>query len=197
MGRAKQFDEDTALQAAMHLFWEKGYGATSMQDLEQATGLKRTSIYNTFGNKRSIFQKTLALYSSQVEELLTTIMTEAASCREAVANWFTAVIDMHFSQQTPGGCLMILSVLESSQHDQATKEMAAALFHKERDLVTSRLVQGVAEGELPTDFDCAVMASAIAAASSGIMVLAMANYSREALEAIGRANLALLSRESM
>ncbi len=195
MGRARQFDEDTALAAAMHLFWAKGYAATSLQDLEEATGLKRTSIYNTFGNKRRIFQKTLALYRLQVEELLTTIMAEAPTCKEAMARWFAAVIDMHFSKEKPGGCLMILSVLEGGQHDQQTKDMAAALFHKERDLVEARLQRGVAEGELAEDFDCRAVAATIAAASSGIMVLAMADYPREALEGIGRTSLGLLGQD--
>lgn len=192
MGRARQFDENKALQAAMHLFWEKGYSATSMQELEQSTGLKRTSIYNSFGNKRSFFQKTLDLYGRQVEELLRSIMDEAPTCQEAMARWLAAVIDMHFSQETPGGCLMILSVLEGGQHDQQTKEMAAALFHKERDIVQDRLQRGVDEGEFPQGFDCRAVAGAIAAASSGIMVLAMANYPRESLEEISRASLAML-----
>ncbi len=193
MGRTKQFDEHTALAAAMKLFWEKGYTAASLQDLEQATGLKRTSIYNTFGNKRSIFQKTLVLYSKQVEEMLRTIMAEAPTCRQALATWFAAVIDMHFSEETPGGCLMILSVLESSQHDQATKDLAAAIFHTERELVAARLQQGVRAGELGKDLDCQAVAAAIAATSSGILVLAMANYPRHELEKIATTNLCLLS----
>jgi TetR/AcrR family transcriptional repressor of nem operon len=193
MGRKRQFDEDTALAAAMHLFWEKGYAASSMQDLEQATGLNRTSIYNTFGNKRSIFQKTLDVYRLQVEELLTSIMVESPTCRQSVANWLAAVIALHFSKETPGGCLMILSVLEGGQHDQATKDMAAALFHFERDTLQARLQRGVDEGELPADFDSHAVAGAITAASSGIMVLAMANYPRKALEEIADATLDLLS----
>lgn len=180
------------MAAAMHLFWEKGYAATSLQDLEEATGLKRTSIYNTFGNKRTIFQKTLLLYRLQVEELLAAIMKEEATCRKALARWLRAIIDMHFSKDTPGGCLMILSVLEGSQHDQETKEMAAVLFRKERDMVAARLEQGVRDGELPQDFDSDAVAGAISAASSGLMVLAMADYPRKALEEIGHATLGLL-----
>ncbi len=195
MGRAKQFDEDEALDAAMHLFWEKGYSATSLQDLEQATGLKRTSIYNTFGNKRSIFQKTLALYGLQVEEMLATTLQGAPTCRQAMASWINAVIDMHFNEETPGGCLMILSVLEGGQHDQQTKDMASALFHRERDMIQARLQRGVKEGELPRDFACQAVAGAISAATSGIMVLAVANYPREALEEIGRTLLQLFGQE--
>ena len=64
MARTKAFDERRALIAAMLVFWEKGYEATSMQDLEQAMGLRRTSIYNAFGNKRSLFGRVMACCTS-------------------------------------------------------------------------------------------------------------------------------------
>lgn len=192
MGRTKQFDEEQALAAAMHLFWEKGYGAASLQDLEEVTGLKRTSIYNTFGNKRRLFQQTLRLYRDQVQAGLDAIMAEAPTCRQAMAAWFQAVIAMHFDKETPGGCLMMLSVLESSQHDEETKELAASLFHYEQQAVQARLQQGVDQGELAADFDSRAVAGALAATSSGLMVLAMANYRRAELEAIVTAALRLV-----
>ncbi len=192
MGRTKAFDEEAALAAAMRLFWQKGYGATSIGDLERAMALKRTSIYNTFGNKRALFQKSLRLYGRQVEEMLGRIMAEAVDCHEAVQRWLTAVIDMQFSEETPGGCLMILSVLESSQHDRQTKEMASAVFYKEQAMLADRLARGVASGELAARLDCRAVAAAIAAAGAGMVVLAMADYPRSALEEIARTTLALL-----
>lgn len=192
MGRTKAFDEEAALAAAMRLFWKKGYGATSIGDLERAMALKRTSIYNTFGNKRALFQKSLLLYGRQVEEMLAKIMLESVDCHEAVRRWLTAVIDMQFSEEAPGGCLMILSVLESSQHDQQTKEMASAVLYREQAMLAHRLERGVASGELAPRMDCRAVAAAIAAASAGMVVLAMADYRRAALEEIARASLALL-----
>ena len=66
MARTKQFDETQALVSAMRVFWEKGYEGTSIHDLEQAMGLNRTSIYNTFGNKRAIFNRVMSCYKESV-----------------------------------------------------------------------------------------------------------------------------------
>lgn len=62
MARPRTFDEGRALDAAMHAFWANGYEATSTQDLCEATGLGRSSIYNTFSSKHDLFKRSLARY---------------------------------------------------------------------------------------------------------------------------------------
>ena len=176
----------------MRLFWEKGYAATSLHDLEQGTGLNRASIYNAFGNKRNLFKRCLARYVGRVEEMLDSITGAAASSREAINNWLAFVIDFHFSPETPGGCLVILSALERHQHDRETKEMVAALFRREREVVQRVLEQGVKRGEFPAEFDCAGVAGAITAATSGMVVLAMADTPVSALQGVLRSVMGLL-----
>jgi len=192
VARTKGFDENQALEAAMRLFWEKGYAATSLHDLEQGTGLNRASIYNAFGNKRNLFKRCLARYVGRVEEMLDSIAGAAASSREAINNWLAFVIDFHFSPETPGGCLVILSALERHQHDRETKEMVAALFRREREVVQRVLEQGVKRGEFPAEFDCAGVAGAITAATSGMVVLAMADTPVSALQGVLRSVMGLL-----
>lgn len=176
----------------MRLFWEKGYAATSLQDLETGMGLNRASIYNAFGNKRSLFKRCLALYIGQVEATLDSITGAANSSREAIKNWLAFVIDFHFQPETPGGCLVILSALERYQHDRETKEMVAALFRRERDVVLRVLEQGQERGEFPAGFDCAAVAWAITAVTSGMVVLAMADAPVSALQEVCQAALRLL-----
>ena len=65
MPRETAFDETIILERARDLFWEKGYTATSIQDLEQALGIRRSSIYNTFGGKRQLYDRTLAQYQEE------------------------------------------------------------------------------------------------------------------------------------
>lgn len=192
MARTKGFDENQALEAAMRLFWEKGYAATSLHDLEQGTGLNRASIYNAFGNKRNLFKRCLARYVGRVEEMLDSITGAAASSREAINNWLAFVIDFHFSPETPGGCLAILSALERHQHDRETKEMVATLFRREREVVQRVLEEGVKRGEFSAEFDCAGVAGAITAATSGMVVLAMADTPVSGLQGVLRSVLGLL-----
>ncbi len=60
MARTREFDENVVLERARDLFWEQGYTATSIQDLEKALGISRSSIYASFGSKRALYDKTLA-----------------------------------------------------------------------------------------------------------------------------------------
>ncbi len=62
MARHKEFDQDEALQKAMEAFWARGYEATSMQDLVEHMGINRQSLYDTFGDKHSLFLKALDRY---------------------------------------------------------------------------------------------------------------------------------------
>lgn len=192
MARKKGFDEDRALETALNVFWQKGYGETSMQDLEKAMGLKRTSIYNAFGNKRSLFKKVLALYIVRVQTLLRTILVEAPSCREAIRKWFEAVINLQFDKENPHGCLVILSVLESGQHDTEAQKMSMNLLQTERQLILEALQEGVKRGEFSDQFDCEGVASAITAAVSGMVVLATAKFPITRLYELAQVSLKLL-----
>lgn len=194
MARGKQFDEREALQAVMRLFWAKGYGATSMQDLERATGLTRSSLYNAFGNKNQLFKQALGLYVQLVQEKFQRIVEQAATAKAAVGGLLEAVIDLHFSKDSPGGCLVVLSVMESSQHDDETLAMAESMFQAEQRMLEEILVSGKRSGELVADFPVEGTAAALAAAASGMVVLAKAGMSAARLSEMVRATLRLLDR---
>ena len=121
MARTKQFDERQALVSAMLVFWEKGYEATSIQDLEQAMGLNRTSIYNAFGNKRAIFDRVMSCYKESVMSALFTELDGAPNIKEGIRRMLNAALDIHFDEDNPGGCLVVLSILESGQHDEQAR----------------------------------------------------------------------------
>ena len=65
MAGIKQFNEEETLERAMHVFWRRGYASTSMQDLAQATGVLRGSLYNAYGDKQSIFLLAFARYKQR------------------------------------------------------------------------------------------------------------------------------------
>ncbi len=125
MARTREFDERQALVSAMLVFWEKGFEATSIQDLEDAMGLKRTSIYNAFGNKRQIFNRILQCYKESVMSALFVAMDGAPDIREGLKRLLNGALDIHFDTDNPGGCLVVLSVLESGQHDEASSDELA------------------------------------------------------------------------
>ena len=65
MARTEVFNREDVLQRAKNIFWLKGYNGTSMQDLVDATGLNRSSIYNSFGSKMELYEKTLLKYQEE------------------------------------------------------------------------------------------------------------------------------------
>lgn len=181
MARTRQFDERQALTAAILQFWEKGYEGTSLQDLEEAMGLTRTSIYNAFGNKRQLFERVLSCYQESVLASLFVAMDSAANIRDGVRRLLDAALGIHFDKDNPGGCLVVLSVLESEQHDEHSRAMLEQTMQELKRMLQSRLTQAKKTGELPADLDATGMATTIAATMAGMMVLGKAGYPKSAL----------------
>jgi TetR/AcrR family transcriptional repressor of nem operon len=192
MARTREFDERQALIAAMLVFWEKGYGATSIQDLERAMGLKRTSIYNAFGNKRSIFERVVSCYKESVLGALFANLDAAPDIRTGIRQLLEAVLDIHFDEQYPGGCLVVLSVLESGQHNASSNDATAQTIHDLREGLMARLNKARRRGELPAHIDTGSTATAIAGMMVGMMVLGKAHFTRTALNKSVRQVLRLL-----
>jgi TetR/AcrR family transcriptional repressor of nem operon len=182
MARTKAFDERQALIAAMMVFWEKGYEATSIQDLEQAMGLKRTSIYNAFGNKRSLFGRVMTCYRESVMDALFAALDDAPTIREGISALLNAALDMHFDDANPGGCLLVLSVLESGQHDAVAQDALAENMRGLRQALQQRLTRAKQRGELRKDLDTGATATTIAGIMAGMMVLGKAKVTRAALK---------------
>ena len=192
MARTREFDERQVLVSAMLVFWEKGFEATSIQDLEDAMGLKRTSIYNAFGNKRQIFNRILQCYKESVMSALFVAMDEAPNIREGLKRLLNGALDIHFDTDNPGGCLVVLSVLESGQHDEASSDELAQTIQDLKAGLQQRLKKAKQTGELSPDLDVAVTATTIASTMTGMMVLGKAHFTRASLNRTIKQVLSLL-----
>src|SRR5579859_5199475 len=105
-GRPRCFCEDVALEAAMRVFWQKGYEGASLSDLTEAMGINRPSLYAAFGNKEELFRKALDRYrngpAGYVRESL-----DAPTARAVVKRLLTGAADMITDPRNPPGCLMV------------------------------------------------------------------------------------------
>ena len=192
MARTRQFDENQALEAAMRVFWARGYEGTSIQDLESAMGLNRTSIYNAFGNKRAVFNRVLDTYKTGVMGRLFMQMDDAPDIREGMRRLLNGALDIHFDEDNPGGCLVVLSLLESDQHDNASVDVLSKTIHSLKDELQRRLQRAKKSGELSKDLNVAATATTIATTMAGMMVMGKAQFSRAALNKTVRQVLGLL-----
>ncbi len=182
MGRTKQFDERQALMSAMLVFWDKGYEASSVQDIEQATGLNRTSLYNAFGNKRAIFDRVMSCYKESVMSALFAELDGAPDIKEGIRRLLNGALDIHFDEDNPGGCLVVLSILESGQHDEQSQASMQQTIHDLKSALQARLSKAKKSGELSKGLDAGSTATTITTTMAGMMVMGKANFTRTALK---------------
>src|SRR5687768_6284787 len=105
-GRPRNFDPDEVLDRAMRVFWRKGYAATSLSDLTAATGINRASLYATFGNKESLFQRALDRYTQGPFSYFRGAL-EAPTAREVVERLLQGSVNVATDPRYPPGCLWV------------------------------------------------------------------------------------------
>ena len=152
-GRPRAFDPDTALDAAIELFWAKGYDATSLDDLGAAMSMGRPSIYRAFGSKDELFLKALGRYADTVASAPVAAVQAPGTVREAITAFLNATVDYVTADPAHRGCL-IGSIATAVDSDESRAFAAQALAGVEAD-VAARLARGVDGGELPGDYDVA------------------------------------------
>src|SRR5215468_3840815 len=107
MARPREFDVDDALDRATQVFWSRGYEGTSVQDLVDALGVNRASLYSTFGDKAQLFAAVLERYGELVNGVVSRTLAPPAAGAAAVRAWFKALIEAATDPRGPKGCLLI------------------------------------------------------------------------------------------
>jgi len=108
------FDRELVIENVTKLFWEKGYNATSMQDLVDATGLNRSSIYNTFGDKFHLFMEALTYYRANQSEQVQRLMSNGESPKEVLRMLFINIKESVEDSNNNFGCFMTKCTSELS-----------------------------------------------------------------------------------
>lgn len=192
MARHKEFDETEALEAAMHTFWSRGYQGTSLQDLEAAMNLTRTSIYNAYGNKRQLFDKSVIHYQQTVLSRMFALLNSGHTLQEGIRKMLNGVLDMHFDSDTPGGCLVVLSILEREQHDPASIQVLENIIHQMQKGLQVRIAAAQKAGELDSEPDARSLAATVATTMAGLVVMANAGFKKPLLRKVVNTSCTLL-----
>ena len=168
MARPKEFDRETALNAARDVFWARGYEATSVDDLVRAMGIGRQSLYDTFGGKRALYLDALGRYNAGNVADLVTLMRRAGSPVEALRRMLFAEAEMP-AEQRALGCMGVNAICEFGQSDPDVAAARAGGALLERALI-ALLADGVACGELRPALDVRAAARFIQCTLSGLKV---------------------------
>ncbi|MGH6760837.1 MAG: TetR/AcrR family transcriptional regulator [Phyllobacterium sp.] len=184
IGRPRGFDRDTALLAAMRTFWAQGYEGTSVQDLVDAMGVNKPSLYSTFGCKEEIFREAVELYD-RVEGLATSqSLKEAATAREAVETMLRSNARAYTAEEGPRGCMIVLSSLLGAPENESVRGFLADNRLNGEMTVRDRLARGVAEGDLAPSADVNRLAAFYTTVLEGLSIQARDGASAEKLNMI-------------
>lgn len=185
MARTKAFDEATVIQRARDLFWEQGYQATSIQELEVATGLSRSSIYRFFGGKRALYERTLAEYQRENLRGMKEFLAAPGDLRTRLRALFHRILDV---ETKPGnncsaGCYIVNSTTELATTCPDTFSFVATNREKFVHLLTEAFREAQERGEVSPAVDPVTQANLIFVGYNGLQVVTKTGIAPEALSA--------------
>ncbi|WP_342050243.1 MULTISPECIES: TetR/AcrR family transcriptional regulator [unclassified Cupriavidus] len=192
MARPRQFDEQAALMAAQDLFWAKGYQATSTRELTQTMGLTQPSLYNAFGDKRSLFLLALDDYLNRTMRERIRRHEGALPPGRALVAYIAESIALSLADPRHRGCMLINVALEASEDDPEFKSLIATELDQLRAFFERCIQAGIASGEVVTALAPEDASAQLLATHCGMRVLARVMPDPALLRATMKPALAML-----
>jgi TetR/AcrR family transcriptional repressor of nem operon len=171
MPRPKEFDPDTAAQEAMEAFWERGYAATSVNDLLAEMGLNRGSLYGTFGDKKQLFLAALDRYDAQRADELREMLERPGSAKHAIVDFVHMAAGCCTSDEGRRGCLAGKAAMELAPHDKDIANWLKKFHRRNIDLVARTIARGQQQGEIDARLDARAAARFLLNALAGLRLL--------------------------
>jgi TetR/AcrR family transcriptional repressor of nem operon len=193
LARPREFDEAAVLDAAIQCFWAKGYDATSVRDLADEMGIAGASLYNAFGDKRTLYRRALEQYiTGELQECANRIESTLPP-QEAIAALFQEVIAGTLSDKDRKGCMMVNSVFELVPQDKEFAELVCEVLAQVERMFYRLVRAGQKDGTITDAQPASDLARLLLSVLLGIRVLARARPERKLLEGIARPVLVLLN----
>lgn|SRR5690606_12585000 len=148
MARQKTFDEEALLARAMELFWQKGYEATSVRDLNDHLQIHSSSLYNTYGGKRDLYLAALAAYRRVEYEETEARLAEPLPAQETLARLFADLVDGLLADDSRRGSFTLNAAVEMAARDAAVARQLEEHFADITRLLASFLAAAQERGEL-------------------------------------------------
>nr|WP_299170584.1 TetR/AcrR family transcriptional regulator [uncultured Allomuricauda sp.] len=171
MPRTKQFNEEEILIKAMELFWEKGFHATSIQDLVSHLSINRASLYDTFGGKEELFNKAFTHYRNVSQNMLRTLFDNENSVREGFLKLFDKAIEESIEDSCRKGCFVVNTTTELIPGDPELLEVLKNHKANLETLFSCYVQKGVDNGEFSSTLDVESAASMLFTLYNGLRVV--------------------------
>lgn len=192
MGRKKTFEREAVLDKAMNLFWKKGYHATSMQELVDALGINRASLYETFESKQNLFDLAIERYSLINNQKIADFLYYQTTVRQGFLQLFELLIDAAVQDKDSKGCFVVNTTTELANNDLGVNKKMQDQKAAVEQLYFNYLQYGVNQGQISPYKNIQTIASYIYSLQTGIYVISKMHSNREELLKIVSTGLAVL-----
>lgn len=182
-GRPRSFDREQALDAAMRVFWAKGYASASMSELTAAMGIASPSLYAAFGSKEGLFREAIERYVAVNSASFWAIM-EAQTARESVEGLLRKAVEAFSCPDSPAGCMVLHTATEMGELSPELTQGLCELRASNADTLTRRLERGVQDGDVAAGTDVRAVADFYATVHKGLSLSAKGGASREELDSV-------------
>ncbi|CAM3158043.1 TetR/AcrR family transcriptional regulator [Paenibacillus sp. FSL F4-0087] len=192
MVRQREFDTDQALEAAMQIFWDKGFEATSLSDLTTAMGIQRPSLYAAFGDKKELFETALRRYTTLHAAQVRSRLQHTSSVKEAFRALFEHIGAEGDVTDARHGCFCINTMVELAPHDP---KFAVLTREHQMYLVAifkETIERGQETGELSNDLDSSALSKSLVVSMIGLTVMMKSEPDRSFVQQSIKVTLSLL-----
>jgi len=194
MARKKDFDENELLEKATNLFWRKGYNATSAQDLVDELKINRSSLYNTYTDKKTLFQKALKKYQDQQTAAMINMLSKADDPEKAIKKVFDDLVKESNEDTVARGCFMVNTAVEIAGHDPEIGSLVRANNQSVEDALTVIIEKGQKMGQFSTQNSARAYARFLFGNINALRVIVRSGADKSALDDIIRIALASLNK---
>ena len=170
MARTKDFDENEVLAKAIQLFWHKGYNGTSMQDLVDGLGISRSSLYDTYTDKHTLYIKALESYQNAGACKIQEIINTSAPAKEIIKELLELATGELLVDQQHKGCFMVNAEVETAPHDTAVNDLVCKNEQQMEQAFFEVIQKGKDSGEIKNQQDARALARFIFNAVKGMRV---------------------------
>jgi len=193
MARLKAFDEDRALDLAVDCFWSRGYQGTSVRDLADSMGIGGASLYNTYGDKRALFVRSLERYANRSMRERIARLEAKGQPKEAILAFLAEIIDRSVTDPDRKGCLLVNSALDVAPHDAEIGKAVGDYLGEIRAFFRRNIAAAHTVGQVPKRIDAESVSAHLLGVVLGIRVLARTGAKRKLLEGVAQPALDLLN----
>lgn len=192
MPRTKQFNEEKILNKAMELFWERGFHATSIQDLVNHLGINRASIYDTYGGKSQLFDKAFRHYQDMSYASLKKIMDTEPNVKAGFRTLFRKAIEDVKTGACAKGCFVVNTITELVPGDDILLEKLRQNSANTEQLFSAYIQNGIEAGTIEVIKNPETIALTLFALFSGLRVLAKVEPDLNKLQEMVEVGLSVL-----